>query len=243
MTRRDPAMPRTRIFGMYNPHVRFPKTYLDRVDVLTIDGRVLDAAAWNVRQLIWRPDLRLDAREVDAGPRAGNVYLGPGWSLEKRERAGDAGEISFVQALTNRAIISASLPRRAVQLVLRASSPPESGPRSVRAEVDGRPAGQADLAGADGYRDITIAIPDDPSRPPVSTITLHFDSGGRGTFDFKLDRFTIQIGVGHAPRDDRGALQLNRKKRPAHPRRTRALLVTSVAPRRRKNLIRSIGAA
>ena len=38
MFRRDPAQPRTRTFGMYNPHVRFPKAYLDRVDVLTIDG-------------------------------------------------------------------------------------------------------------------------------------------------------------------------------------------------------------
>jgi hypothetical protein len=192
MTRRDAAQPRTRVFGMYNPHVRFPKAHLDRVDELTIDGRVLDAAAWNVRQLLWRPDLRLDARDVDAGSRAGNVYLGPGWSLEKRERAGDAGEINFVQALTNRAIISASLPARAVQLVLRASSPPETGARALRAEVDGRPAGQTNLAGQAGYRDIAIAIPDDPSRPPVSTITLHFDSGGRGTFDFKLDRLSVK---------------------------------------------------
>ena len=192
MTRRDPAKSRTRIFGMYNPHVRFPKAYLDRVDVLTIDGSVLDAAAWNVRQLMWRPDLRLDARDVDAGLRAANLYFGPGWSLEKRERAGDEGEIDFVQALTNRAIISASLPTRAVQLILRASSPAASGPRSLRADVDGRPAGQAVLAGQDGYRDIAIAIPEDPSRPPVSTITLHFDAGGRDTFEFKLDRFTIR---------------------------------------------------
>ncbi len=191
MTRRDPAQPRTRLFGMYNPHVRFPKTYLDRVDVLTIDGRVLDASAWNVRQLIWRPDLRLDAREIDAGARAGNVYLGPGWSLEKRERVGDAGEISFVQALTNRAIISASLPAGAVQLVLRASTS-QTGSTSVRADVDGRPAGEASLAGQDGYRDVTIAIPDDPSRPPVSTITLHFDTGGRETFEFKMDRFAVR---------------------------------------------------
>jgi hypothetical protein len=76
--------------------------------------------------------------------------------------------------------------------VLRALSGSETGPRSVRAEVDGRPAGQLPIAGQEGYRDITIAIPDDSSRPPISTITLHFDSGGRDTFDFKLDRFTIR---------------------------------------------------
>jgi hypothetical protein len=189
MTRRDPAQPRTRAYGMYNPHVRFPKQHLDRVDALTIDGRILDAKSWNVRQLLWRPDLRLDARDVDAGSRAGNLYLGPGWSLEKRERAGD---ISFVHALTNRAIISASLPTRAGQLILRALSPADTGPRSVRAEVDGHPAGEAELPSADGYREITIAIPEDPSRPPVSTITLHFDSAGRDAFEFRLDRFTIR---------------------------------------------------
>jgi hypothetical protein len=192
MTRRDASQSRTRVYGMYNPHVRFPKQYLDRVDTLTIDGRVLDAGAWNVQRLFWRPDLRLDPRDVDAGNRDANVYLGPGWSLEKRERAGDGGELNFVQALTNRAIISASLPAQAVQLVLRASSAPETGPRSVRADVDGRPGGQAALAGQSGYRDIVLPLPADPSRPPVSAITLHFDSGGRETFDFKLDRFTIR---------------------------------------------------
>jgi hypothetical protein len=191
MTRRDPSQPRTRLFGMYNPHVRFPKMYLDRVDVLTIDGRVVDAAAWNVQQLMWRPDLRLDAASVDAGSRAGNLYLGPGWSLQRRERDGDA-EITFVQLLTNRAIISASLPTRAGQLVLRALSPADTGPRSLRVDVDGRPAGQTQIVGQDGYRDITLAVPEDRSRPPISTITLHFDAGGRNTPEFKLDGFTIR---------------------------------------------------
>jgi hypothetical protein len=84
------------------------------------------------------------------------------------------------------------LPTRAGQLVLRALSPAATGPRSVRAEVDGRPAGQSALGGPDGYRDITIAIPEDPSRPPVSAITLIFDNGERETFEFKLDRLSIK---------------------------------------------------
>ena len=191
MLRRDPAQPRTRVFGMYNPHVRFPKAYLDRVDVLTIDGRVVDAKAWNVRRLIWRPDLRLDMPAVDAGPRAGNLYLGPGWSLERRESV-DGGEVTFVQPLTIRAIISASLPAKSVDLVLRASSPAHDGPRSLRVNVDGRPAAQQPLAAADGYRDITISLPADSSRPPVSEITLHFDTPGRDTFVFKLDRMSFK---------------------------------------------------
>ena len=193
MFARDPHQPRTRVFGMYSPQPqwRFPKAYLDRLDVLTIEGRVLDAAAWNVQRLIWRPDLRLASREVDVGERAGNNYLGPGWSLERRENA-PGSQITFAQALTNRAIISVSLPTRATEVVLRASSPADSGPRSIRADVDGRPAGQLSLPPGDGYRDIVLQVPADASRPAVSDITLHFDSGGREDFVFKLDRLTIR---------------------------------------------------
>jgi hypothetical protein len=172
--------------------MRFPKAYLDRVDQLTIDGRVIDARSWNVQKLIWRPDLRLDAREVDAGLRTGNVYLGPGWSLEKRESAGDSGELTFVQALTRRAIISASLPAQAVELVLRASSPADGGPQSISVEVDGRPAARVNPGGRDGYRDLIIAIPADPARPQISQIALQFDSPGRDAFIFKLDRLIIR---------------------------------------------------
>ena len=192
MFRRTAQEPRTRLFGMYNPHVRFPKGRLDRLDVLTIDGHVLDGAAWNVERLIWRPDLRLDSRDVDLGPHTGNYYLGPGWSLERRESGGNSQEITFVQALTVRAVISAALPAAAVQLVLRASSPAEAGPRSISVDVDGWPAVQPNLMGPDGYRDIVIALPPDPSRPPISNITLRFDAGGRSDFVFKLDRLTIR---------------------------------------------------
>ena len=79
MFARDPRQPRTRAVRHVQPEPewRFPKTFLDRLDVLTIDGRVLDAASWNVKRLIWRPDIRLEEREVDLGPRGGNSYAGP----------------------------------------------------------------------------------------------------------------------------------------------------------------------
>jgi hypothetical protein len=191
MFERDPQQPRTRVFGMYNPFIRFPKEYLDRLDVLTLDGPVLDAAAWNVQRLIWQPNARLDDRDVDFGPRSGNYYLGPGWSLEKRETI-DGSTITFVQALTARAIISASLPTRAAQMVLRASSPAGIGPRAVRVDIDGHTAAQLVLVRQDGYRDISIPIPPDPSRPPVSEITLHFDTGTTTDFIFKADRMAIR---------------------------------------------------
>ena len=191
MFHREARQPRSRVFGMYNPFIRFPKAYLDRLDVLTLDGRVLDARAWNVERLIWRPDLRLDNRDVDLGPRSGNYYLGPGWSLEKRETV-DASLITFVQALTTRAIISVSLPARAVELVLRASSPAGARPRAIRVDVDGRTAIGAAVPAQEGYRDIAIRIPPDSSRPPVSEITLQFDTGGRDDFVFKVDRMVVR---------------------------------------------------
>ena len=79
-----------------------------------------------------------------------------------------------------------------MDLVLRASSPADTGPQSLRVDVDGRPSGQPNLSGPNGYRDIAISIPRNPSRPPVSEITLHFDSGGRDDFVFKLDRLLIK---------------------------------------------------
>jgi hypothetical protein len=176
---------------MYNPHVRFPTTFLDRLDVLTIDGRVLDAASWNVKRLIWRPDVRLEERDVDFGPRGANSFAGPGWSLERRETAPDAQPITFVQALTARAVITVSLPARAAEVVLRASTSGNDKLRSIRADVDGRPAGQLSLPTGDGYHDIVIAVPADASRPVISDITLHFDSGGED-FVFKLDRMAIR---------------------------------------------------
>jgi len=193
MFRRDPGQPRRRMYGMYNPHQRFPKGYLDRVDVLSIDGHVVDAAARNVQRLIWRPDVRLASRDVDLGPRRpGNYYLGPGWSFERREATTGSGEVTFVQPLTNRAFLSASLPPGAVDLVLRASSPPAGELQAIGVEVDGRPAARLNPSGPEGYRDMVIAVPSDPARPAVSQIALQFESGGRDAFVFKLDRLMIR---------------------------------------------------
>ena len=129
-----------------------------------------------------------------AGPRSGNLYLGPG--LVARDAVSEPAtraEITFVQALTSRAIISASLPTRAVDLVLRASSPADTGPQSMRVDVDGRPVRSAEpLWLATAIATSLISIPQDPSRPPVSEITLHFDSGGRDSFVFKLDRLSVK---------------------------------------------------
>src|SRR5688572_16817467 len=62
MLRRDAKQSRTRVYGMYDPRQRFPKEYLDRLDLLSIDGPMLDAASWHVQRSIWNPRARLDNR-------------------------------------------------------------------------------------------------------------------------------------------------------------------------------------
>src|SRR5687768_10768217 len=156
MFRIDPRQARTRVFGMYDPRHRFPKGYLERMDVLSIDGRVIDADAWNVQHSIWRFDLRRDVGDVDIGPRASYDYLGAGWSLSHSERSGQSGAVTFVRPVTKKAVLFASLPTGITSLTLRASSAPTE---SIRVEVDGRDLGALRKSNASGYTDHTISIP------------------------------------------------------------------------------------
>ncbi|RPI55069.1 MAG: hypothetical protein EHM55_08965 [Acidobacteria bacterium] len=191
MLERDPKQPRRRTYGMYDPRQRFPKEYLDRIDVLSIDGRSTDAASWHVQRSIWNPNARLDARDIDVGPREAHRYLGPGWSFEQREHASGGDEVTFARPATPKAVIFASLPAGAVELVLRAST--SAGPASavVRVVVDGRETARLEVEGA-AYRDYPVRIPADSARPSISEITLHLEGDRDETPVFKLDRLTIR---------------------------------------------------
>jgi hypothetical protein len=156
--------------------------------VLSIDGRVLDAAAWNVQRTVWPPGLKLESGDIDVGPRIANRHLGPGWSFELRE---PTDGITFVRPVTRRAVLYASLPSAATNIVLRASSPNTGSAQTISAEADGRPAPFADPGGGDGYREMSITVPADPARPSISQITLRFDTGD-DPIPFKLDRITIR---------------------------------------------------
>ncbi len=172
---------------------RFPKAFLDRLDVLTIDGRVLDAASWNVKRLIWRPDLRLEEREVDLGPRGGNPYAGPGWSLERREADGDSQQIDLCAgAHQPRHHLAASLPTAAAELVLRASS---------RWAQDRKRCTSMSMAGPSRHSipqpvtaTETSSLPFRPiRRGRRSAISRCVSTAGdRPDFVFKLDRLTIR---------------------------------------------------
>ena len=191
MLRRDPAQPRSRAYGMYDPRQRFPKAHLDRLDVLAIEGRVADPGSWHFQRSIWDPAVKLDGRDVDIGPRSAHRYLGPGWSFEERERISGDSEVTFARALTRKVVVYASLPAGSVEVLLRVSSSPGPAPAAVIAEVDGRHAQKLGSPGATGYRDVSIMIPADSARPAISQIVLDLQATG-GVPAFKLDRMIVR---------------------------------------------------
>jgi hypothetical protein len=190
MFERDENAPRTRVYGMYDPRQRFPKGYLDRIDLLAVDGRTVDAAAWHVQRSIWNPNARLESRDVDVGPREAHQYLGPGWSYERRERIGNS-DITFAQALTPRVVVYATLPSGPARVLLRASTAPGAAPDAIGVSVDGQAI--ATLRSEAGtYSDFAVDVPGNPSRPSISEITLDLRGNVPGVPLFKLDRIAIR---------------------------------------------------
>ena len=191
MMLREESPPRTRIYGMYDPRQRFPKEYLERLDLLSIDGPMLNAASWHLQRSIWNPRVRLEARDIDVGGRDAHTYLGPGWSFGQSEPAVSGGVVTFAQPVTAKAVLYSSLPSNAVELVLHASSPAATAPDSVTVDVDGHAISKLRVEPG-GYRDMSVRIPADAGRPSISEITLQFDSGGHNGFVFKLDRLLVR---------------------------------------------------
>jgi hypothetical protein len=145
-----------------------------------------------VQRSIWSPAARLDGRDIDVGPRDAHRYLGPGWSFEERERTASGGEVTFARAVTPNAVVYASLPRTAVELVIRASSSPGPGPVSIGVRVEGHETAKLTLDGSVGYQDLSVRIPADPQRPAISEIGLHLTSVANEGPVFKLDRMLIR---------------------------------------------------
>jgi len=192
MLKRDPKEARSRTYGMYDPRQRFPKEYLDRIDLLSVDGPATNAASWHVQRSIWNPMARLEGRDIDVGPRDAQRYLGPGWSFEERERTASGTEVTFSRAVTPNAVVYASLPKTPVELVIRASSSPGPGPVSIGVTVEGIETAKLTLDGSAGYQDLSIRIPENPERPAISEIAIHLTGGGSEGPVFKLDRMLVR---------------------------------------------------
>jgi hypothetical protein len=186
MFRRNPEQPRPRSFGMYDLDQRFPDDYVDRMDLLSINRRVIDAAGWNLERAMVSPMLKLPDRDVDFLARGTSVYLGPGWSREQRDPSGGA---TFVRALTRHALLLVPVGTDARELVLRVKM---SASGAAVVEVDGRPSGRLTPIAGEGYREYSIRLPPDPSRPPVSQVTLTFETIDREGFGFRLDGLALR---------------------------------------------------
>jgi hypothetical protein len=194
MFQRDPARARVRSFGMYDLRERFPKGYLRRLDELTIEGRVVDAERWRMQRSIWRPDLTLAATDVDAGASGGDPHIGPGWTTAQRESAEPSRGVTFVRAVTRRAVLFASLPSGRHRIVLRAGWPAGRGPLAANVSVDESPITRIDFPSAGGYRDLTIDVAANSARPRISQIALEFETRSAESFVFNLDRLVLHDG-------------------------------------------------
>ena len=120
----------------------------------------------------------LAARDHIRGSRCGRGAAGKpigilaGMVLRTARRASEGDEVTFARALTPKAVLYASLPAGAVDIVLRASASPASPPVSVNVQVDGKATSQLKIDG-ESYRDLLVNVLADSTRPHVSEIMLH----------------------------------------------------------------------
>lgn len=186
MFRLNAAQARTRFYGMYDVRQRFPKEYLDRIHVLTIDRKVVDASGWNFTQTMWPPNASLPAGDVDFLTSNTQYYLGTGWSIEREESSQSGGRVTFVQPVVKRAVLFAPATAREIAFRARTS---ENG--FVGVAIDGQPAERLTVSAGD-YRDYVIQIASSAPGPSIRSVTLSFDALPDGGRTFKLDRLTIR---------------------------------------------------
>ena len=105
-----------------------------------------------------------------------------------------AEDVTFVRALTSKAVLFAHLPRERVDLVFRLSAP-DRRMESVRVEIDGREVARLTPPASDSFQDYTIRVPDDSARPSISTVVLHFAMRESPVPNVKLDRLVIRVGA------------------------------------------------
>jgi len=190
MLQRDPDEQRSRTYSMYDVSQRFPAGYLERLDLLTIDGSLLDAGLWNFSRSIMPPDADYSAVEIDLGAPDAMRFLGPGWVLPVRNLEEDPAGVTFALGQGRQAAIFVTLPGDSAEFTARIESAEESAWDEIEVRLDGRVLGRWIPAG-DGYRDYTVRIPADPVRPAVSTVTFHFVSRAAGATGVRFDRILI----------------------------------------------------
>ena len=188
----EPDAARTRTYSVYNwRDNRFPTNYFERLDIFSIDGKMLNAADWSYRNTIFAPDHLLAAETIDVGTRSARPHLGEGWGKDETEPEDDT---TFVWAVGDRATVYTSLPHRSRELMSRLRSPRVNDPQVVEVEVDGRSVGKWEPAWG-SYRELSLLIPEDQDRPQISSITFRFTRdrrvGAQPPGSVKFDRVVI----------------------------------------------------
>jgi hypothetical protein len=192
MLEQDSTSSRERFYGAYDLRFRFPETHLNRLDVLSVRGKSVDATGWNLVRSVMPPDLRLEPGDIDFGDGRNTAYLGPGWSRATQESAGEKEATSFVFGISRQAVIFVSLPPDPVELVARMASPEDGQLNTVEVAVDGEQVAQWSPQGRTAYQDYSTLIPADPARPPISQITLTFESPTVVDAHVKLEGFSVR---------------------------------------------------
>jgi hypothetical protein len=191
MFRRDATRPRRRVYGMYDVSQRFPRGYLSRLDLLSIDGRLTEGRGWHLERSILNPGTRLSAQAIDVGTPEAATQLGPGWSPSHRESADGSGEVTYAWGLGDQAVTLVSLSPGATRFVARLAVPASSSLKGIGVELDGRVLDRWVPAGR-GYHDYAAAIPPDPARPAVSVLVLRFESTPSNDLAAKVDRLSFE---------------------------------------------------
>ena len=183
---------RRRVFGMYDLAFRFPDGYLDRLDLLTVDRDSADAEGWDWARSVLAPDQILRASVMDFGEGQNTAHLGPGWSYGRVERTERKEDISFVGAISKRAVVFVSLPTDEVELTAHVSGPSNGSLESIQVGADGYHVGLWRPEAGPSFQDYTARLPPDPERPHVSTITFVFEAASTDDIIAKLDWISVR---------------------------------------------------
>ena len=182
---------RTRTYSVYDwRDNRFPYEYFERLDIFSIDGKMLNTADWSYQKTIFAPDHLLATETIDVGSRSARPHLGEGWGKDETEQEDGT---TFVWAVGDRATVYASLPHRSAELTARLQSLRINDPQIVEVEVDGRSVGKWELAWG-SYEELSLLIPEDQDRPQISSITFRFARDrrvGAERLSVKFDRVVI----------------------------------------------------
>ena len=190
MLQRNPTAGRRRVYGVYDLSQRFPEGYLNRLDLIALEGSLLDGSGWSYTRSILPPELKLTARTIDLGAGNALLHVGPGWSRDATEEV-DGREITYVSGLGRRAVVFATLPATATLVTARVSAG-EDRDTWIDLEVDDRRLGRVTVRG-EAYEDVTLEVPPDSERPRISSLVFHFGpTRAADELGVKVDRLSLQ---------------------------------------------------